>query len=289
MARHTVRRFASLHELVKYADTTPSTLDEWERSSRIESTYRDDFTRSKTWEEARDLAMEGWSEIRPDVDKMVSRVVENVRPTIEQTWQPLYDVVGASVDIGAYMTGEPECMVDFANVETSRVGRVVSVIVCIGARSNIPSDSIMRRGAAVAALIEILGTMQHSVEVWAESTSRGDGKSRAAIHTTLVKVKDAEERLDINAFMFALAHPSMLRRMVFAVRECEDAEIRRRINVPSNYGYSDTSCLMADEVGANVSVDADYDKMPATNPEAWLLATLGDLGLIDEEEGVRGR
>lgn len=279
-----VRKFDSLYALIEYAQGDTDMTGR--RSSR--DTDRPEWHGTADFDEAVNLALHGWSDVRPQVDRLTSQLNFQVREVIHTAFQPVYDVQGAMVDVGAYLEGQPECMVDFLPVEQSRVGRVVNVIVQIGVASQVTKDEILARGAAVAALVEALAIAQHSTEIWIESSIKPTQGNKKASYTVLARVKEASERFDLDAFSFALAHPSMLRRIIFSCRERESVSTREYFGISpyGNYGISEKGCLMADEVGATVVVQGmnahSRERQIDTDPIGWIKTVLSDLGLSEE-------
>jgi hypothetical protein len=69
-----------------------------------------------------------------------------------------------------------------------------------------------------------------------------DAKSRTQVY--LYKVKDYSERLDVDDFIFQVAHPAMLRRIGFAIKE-RDADYA----LDRSYGHPRTPS--AEDLGAD--------------------------------------
>lgn len=278
-----VRRFDSLHALIDYAmgDT------DMPRASRSsQDTYSPGWYGTKSFDDAVALAKEGWSDIRPQVDLLTAEVTTSAKDVMESTVQPVWDVQGAMVDVAAFLNSEPECMIDFMQVEQSRVGRVVTVIAQTAVSHGVSAEAIMKRGAALSALVEALAVHQHSCELWVEISIEafnvGRGNKTKPTWTCLVRVKGASEMFDVNAFSFALGHPSMFRRLVFSAMERETKGVRERFNIGSGYGHPVKRCVGADEVGADVVVTgmgARSDDPIDVDAAEWLREILNDLGL----------
>jgi hypothetical protein len=114
-------------------------------------------------------------------------------------------------------------------------------------------DSIMRRGAAIGALIDALESHNIRCEVTAVARdckcyAMGDETAGYVLFETIIKA--AEAPLDLDRLAFAVAHPSMLRRITFAVLETLPANIRKHIGVPGPYG----SVIESDAPGYDVFV-----------------------------------
>ncbi|MBM7554528.1 hypothetical protein JOC33_003466 [Thalassobacillus pellis] len=92
---------------------------------------------------------------------------------------------------------------------------------------------IERRGAAITALVSTLERAGRRCEVVAVSRAY-EGASSIEYRITL---KSSQEKVNLPSIAFALAHPSMLRRLVFSARECEGKEIRDKVGIGKGDGY----------------------------------------------------
>lgn len=156
----------------------------------------------------------------------------------KNTFQAVYATAGAEVDMGRFLSGEPECMVESEPIVISRHGRAVRIAVPVCYSSNVGKDEILARGAAVMALVGVLRRCQHPLEVWATIN----------IHTTngengrlsyMIKVQSADQPVDMGRLMYALAHPSMLRQLGFAAEDGEDETTRKQFGI--GYGSYGTA------------------------------------------------
>src|SRR5260221_137698 len=138
--------------------------------------------------------------------------------------EPVYDVSGDSVDIGRYLAGEPECMMDWPLQPTSAAGRVITLCASICYSGSIDAEVIIRRGQVITALALALSRLGHNVEMWADISAMQVG--RGAQSRFRILVKGADDTLDPARIMYAYAHPTMLRRLGFAVQCSQPGEFR---------------------------------------------------------------
>jgi hypothetical protein len=83
-----------------------------------------------SWEEALRLVTDGWTQEVPEADVSVAALRERARDEVVTTaLVPTWDVTGSEVDVGAYLAGVPECMVDATPQRISVRGRVVTFLV----------------------------------------------------------------------------------------------------------------------------------------------------------------
>lgn len=163
------------------------------------------------------LARKGWTRELKSALELAESAVDTAEKEqmIDAFNQPVWDVTGATVDVGAYLAGTPECMIDYPLTETSKVGRVITLCASISYSAAVASDTIKRRGRTMVALAMALSKLGHSCELWADLTG-GHGNSEFHIR---VLVKGASDELDPARVMFAYAHPAMLRVLGFSAIE----------------------------------------------------------------------
>ena len=233
--------------------------------------------------EAVALGHQGYDEIRPQVERMFTELESQLSSRLESAFQTRFDYSGSVVDVGRYLGGEPECMIDFAPEPSSRMGRVVKVIVNGSASASVDTDRIIRRGVVVCALIDAIHKLGMGVEVYGEFPTNDTmiNDRNGAVHTSLIKIHDSQQMLDINNLMFALCHPSMLRRIQFSLLE-QTKWSRRDYVLNHSYGYP-SALECADRVGADVRCEmlqSGKDEYEGHKPVDWVMSTLSGLGVL---------
>lgn len=107
-----------------------------------------------------------------------------------------YDVAGASIDIGAYMQGTTECMLEFNQRESIRL---VDIYISISYQPDTDSDEVTLKSMYITKLIDLLEMQGYRCAIhigdYSETLS---GKSHASVW---VKVKDHKEALDISSVL----------------------------------------------------------------------------------------
>lgn len=194
-----------------------------------------------SWEEALRLAVDGWQVPLRDTEITVGALRERAGLGASvTTLEPAWDVTGSEVDIGAYLAGVPECMVDAVPQRTSRRGRIVAFLVPASYSNQTPHSLIRNRGIALATLCSAIIAAGHSVEIWSGFVGMIDD-CRAR---TVARVVAAGEPLDLGRLIFAVAHPLMLRRLWFAVWDAEHPDLAEWVR-DGNYGIP-SHCLPED-------------------------------------------
>lgn len=232
-----------------------------------------DFTRTNTFEEALKLARTGWAEHRVEVEKIAADLEFSVGEGLRNSFDIVSDVSGQEVNVGAYLSGEPECMFEFSPVKVSKPGRVITIVVNGSIGGGVEVSELVKRGAAVTALVDLLERLQHSTEVYLEF-----GKSEVGTNlvktSTLIKLKAAAAPLDLDLLMFATAHPSCNRRLMFAFSE------KHHSIGSSSYGLPPRQCWQAERVGANIILDGvDLGE----TAESWIKQHLTEWGFSWED------
>lgn len=199
-------------------------IDEWRWSD------------TKTMDEALELARYGWEEGRQHLRQAVGRIALDQlvgrRPIVESR----LDFAGDEVDIGAYLHGEPEHMVDY-QVRQDTHGKQAMMYVNASVASRVSSERIMQRGGALYAAIEALRTEGYSLGLTMVDSTKNNRFSHYTEYQ--IPVVQPGEYLDIDTAAFCLAHPAFLRRGVFALNEHESNDIRYAMGFMVGGGYGE--------------------------------------------------
>jgi len=241
------------------------------------------WTGTPDWATAEDLALNGWADVRPNVDRQLSELEAEIDEVYEDTFTTRMDYGGSFVDMDRYLSGDPECMVEYVSEPQARQGRVVRILVNMCASSAVRSEVMIARGVAVTALVGLIHRMKCGVEVYLEYPISLTGAQRGADWSALVKVHDSSETLDINNLMFAICNPSSLRRVGFGLAEVSPWSKAARM-YQGSYGYP-ARLASAERVGADVTVElaqsaGDYGDGWTSNPRKWIVETVTGLGLV---------
>ena len=263
-------KFDSLREFIDYAEGNP--LDNRGSSDNDDSHFTGG-TRSLA--EALGMARNGWDAVRPEVDKMLATIKESFGERFAKVNRTKVGIAGGAVHMGRFIAGRPDHMVGFHRMPSTRHGKVVRLLVDYGANANTPASEMRKRGCTLTVLVDALATLGLSVELWTETTVKMGNKS----HTTLVKLHDSREPLDINDMMFALAHPSMLRRLTFSVRErAMTMATCRSTSYGSSVPVTQAEALESDVV-CNRIEHGGNNALMVSDPVAWILQTIEGLGV----------
>lgn len=172
------------------------------------------FAGTNTMQEALDLADNGWQE---GSDK-AAEVLEILSTDHARKRTRRHSVAGGSVNVGRMLAGNPRHMRHRAKLD----GTIVKTLfVDGGSPAAINADNLVIRAAIVAALSDELERNGYSCEIVVVNCPlvRGTNTSSYQIAT---RVKLAGDKLNLSDVVFALGHPSYLRRLVFAAVATEE-------------------------------------------------------------------
>lgn len=247
--------YDSLASFVDKAINGKSTVAEYNRASRRNG--YDDWA-GGSWRECSRLAQTGWSEGARTIEKMAAPLLTSITSHMRRE-EVVFDIEGDSVDIGTFMTGNPEPFIRWEETEqeSNRRGKFVHIVCNIAASSLFTTEQLFAKGAAVSVVVDALEITGHRVSVDVVQMVRpssglwggGGGNSRERYMTT-VNVKKAEDPLNLESIAFACAHSGMLRRLVFSVEEQQPRE------VVSTFGFSEEGTYGTPEDPEN-KIDCD--------------------------------
>jgi hypothetical protein len=160
-----------------------------------------------TFDEACQLAIHGDVKLVAKSDALLAKFERYAFETSGRGWRN--DVVGALPDVPAYIAGHPLNMRRRTRLDSAAAP--IAIIVDTTISAAIKPETIMRRGAAILALVRILAG-RRPVELWAvsqvDAEDRGCATVGARIDTT---------PLDLGTAAFALTHPAFPRRICYSI------------------------------------------------------------------------
>ena len=187
--------------------------------------------------EAIKLAEQGWPEgmqlASAKAQAISTRLVQQLGIITEHELQ--YDCCGAAFDVGAIVQGVPEAWV---RPEPQQVKKEIRLLTNLSASSGVGTHALQTRGIAVAALALALQAKGHPVTIdvgWECGNGNagwGTGiKCPDSDESCYIRVLDANYPvMDMDKVIFAMAHPAMLRRLLFAESDQNKVCRLRRLN-----------------------------------------------------------
>ena len=241
------------------------------------------YNLTETFDDAYQLAIHGWHDIRSSVDAHLEPLREQLGSVLGVDTVRVLDMVGVEPDIDRYLDGELECMWDDMMVEPPKTGKVFTLLVDASMTWDNDAQDIAKRGATLCALTEAFILLGFQLEVWVEVTQRG--YNGPDLSTRLVRVQTAGDPIDVDAMMFAIGHPDFFRRILWAQGE-KYPIMRDRFgyNEHGYYGLNLEGAHMANRVGASLIVSLDGNRELTRDPLKWILDQLEIQGIYEGGE-----
>ena len=234
-----------------------------------------------SWDEAKRLALKGWQEGLNEIHKYVADMSPIIAEHVFRPY-PFNAVNGFAVDVGAFLSNNPECFFNRIYEETKTPGKVIKLVCSVSFSWSISPQVIIQRGAMICALIDAIEYAGNRVEVVCndsscffdtENSRKGLEKNRGWFEISVV-VKKSEQPLNMSTLAFCLAHPAMLRRIMFSAAELEGWS-----DYSPGYGYpataTDKGDLYIEEIFSGTT--------PNDKAIEWVFSKLSELGIKIEK------
>ena len=182
---------------------------------------------TRSFEDAMFLGHNGWEKMAKEVKDLVVNpwdVGINARP-----WNPIHTIAGSGIDMKAYIAGFPECMFR----PNYSVTQSVNIVINVGHSYEIRPAEIVRTGRQIVDIVNAFEINNIHTRIVA-MVAVSDYKD---LFRTFVVCKDLYDSFDLKRVMFAVAHPSFLRRLWFSMAEREPMEIRNKFGFLFDNGY----------------------------------------------------
>lgn len=197
--------YNSLSDFYKYICDTPfNEAFRWEEHSSTSSGY--DFTQTTNFEEAVDLFKNGW----PDMSQKLTQKlkVKESETAVMTKRRNVYDVVGYQCSVPRYLQGIPTSMVRTVNTPIKQ--KVITLVKSIDYNGGVATEKIVEESIKALQIVKKLEAQGYKINL---DIILGTMENLKFL--VRVRVKNANERLNISKLAFPLVHPSMLRRLMF--------------------------------------------------------------------------
>lgn len=267
-------------DLYKFWEYSMQNSNARNKSSRDDSNLK--WSGGLTWDQAKQLAINGWQDGMKEIEKYRAKITPIITDKVLRPIQ-VYSIVGNFVDVGSFLANEPECFIAREYEERNYPGKIYKIVVSISFSAAITPETIIQRGAIICALIDAIEFAGHRAEVvcnWSvsvgsnESDRQGKNKERGWFEVS-ANIKKSSLPLDMSDLAFCLAHPSMLRRIMFSV-----AEIEGWSDNVDRYGYP----AEATDKGDMYIKEIFSGTVPDNEAIIWVFEELEKLGINIEKE-----
>ncbi|EKE20443.1 MAG: putative phage protein [uncultured bacterium] len=183
--------------------------------------------------EAIQIAHQGWPEGRKMIIELSGEI--SIKELLSHTsrFSCSTDVAGDEPDIDCFLQGIPENMITLQEHISSGYGKVLRFFLNRSASCNIDSSAIIRKGIALVSMIKTMMLLGYTVEVSLTMAARENGLN----YEVFIPVLHAGDPINLDTLAFMFIHPAVLRRLFFAVTECESTDIRSRFGFEDEEGY----------------------------------------------------
>ena len=227
-----------------------------------------------TFAEAVDFARNGWKD-------GVNRAAKIAEPLIDLVASQLcrdeyrYDFTGIDFDMTRVLENDPESWIQHESVNVKAPGKILRIVCNCFVSSGISESVIIARGAVIAALIQLLERGGFRVQF--DLVCAGKLRKYVTPQETWCTIKAPDQDLDLSRLIFAVAHPSMFRRIMFAIAETFPVDVRNA--VVSGCYWSPSEALDQGDLYFGCAKWSDPNWANPTSARKWLAKTLQDQGI----------
>lgn len=256
--------YNSLAEFYEYITNTP--LNEtfgWGRLSSVDNDYS--FSQTHTFEEATELLKTGWQDMSERLTKVLKAEMGKMEKIMVS--KNTINVQGYQPIVPLYLNGVPANMISRKMQPMKQ--KVITLNKSISYNCGVSKEQIIEQSIKALAIIKKLENKNYRCNL---NIILGT-ETREKSYMIKVRVKSANERLNINKLSFPLVHPSMLRRLFFRFIEVYP-------NVPNSFrpGYGiPTNAENLKKVYPNEILLPQF-----INKDIKQINTLNDLEKLDE-------
>ena len=221
-----IMEFKSINELINYLKETPENNLFRDRSilcSKDVSDYTEMFTGTRSLEEAFELLSGGWKTEAINLNKSFQVTKKDVK--VEQQLKSVLDIVGFQPVVPLYLTGCPMNMVNKKPVNIKSKIVTINYLKCIS--FTVDKDKQYKESLKTLQLIKAIEDKGYRTNLNMVISS-GEVALR-------VRLKSANERLNISKLAFPMLHASMIRRIFF--RFIEVCPLYQNDLITRGYGY----------------------------------------------------
>lgn len=206
--------FSSIRAMVDFIENIPASIKDAGYNRGTAWKHNENFKGTATMEEAIDLALNGWR----DGIHQARDIAERIAAKQPECRQRRHGVAGGSVNVSRMLAGNPMHMRHRTKQPSDKIIRLVNDVMSAAGVNRI---HLSLRAAIIAAIIDTLENNGYRCEIVSAAFNpygfHSDTKDTAV---TAVKLKNADEPLNLSNIMFGCGHPSFFRRFFFAQYAC---------------------------------------------------------------------
>lgn len=197
-------KFNSLEEFYEFIMNTPFN-DTFKWGNLISKTGSYSYSQTNSFEEAVELFKTGWQDMSEVLTQRLN--VEMGRMEKVMVSKNVVDVQGYQPIVPLYLNGIPTNMISRKMQPMKQ--KVITLNKSVSYNMGVNKEQIIEQSIKALAIVKKLENQNYRCNLNIILGTEEPGKS----YIVKVKVKSANERLNINKISFPLVHPSMLRRL----------------------------------------------------------------------------
>ena len=164
------------------------------------------FTGTHNYNEAENLLLHGWVEESEKLNEMLK-----LKALKEKSFKNTYDVAGFQCSVPRYLQGIPTNMINQKVVTKKQ--KVITITKNISYSAHVRKETIEEESVKVLQLVNNLEKQGYRVALNVTLISKS--KKENVIICNKVRIKNANERLNLSKVSFPMVHSSYLRRIMF--------------------------------------------------------------------------
>lgn len=206
--RTEVVQYDSLKEFYDYLCKTPfNDAFRWTNHSSV--TGDKWFTKTKDFDEAVELFKNGWSDMATKLVQKLKVIESKTEPTMKP--KNVLGVAGYQAIVPLYLQGVPNNMVTKKMTPVKQ--KVITLNKSIGYNGRVSADQIIEESIKAMQIVKKLEAQGYRCNLNIVLGTTAGYPSKQFI--VKVRIKSANEKLNVSKLAFPLVHPSMLRRLFF--------------------------------------------------------------------------
>lgn len=201
-----VTEYNSIGEFYDYLCKTPfNEVFRWNEHHSVSGNM--DFTKTANFEEAVDLMKNGWTDMAQKLTNVLK--VKEQKLAYVNRRKNVNSVAGFQPIVPLYLAGVPCNMVSTKVVTVKQ--KVLDIVKSIDYNGSISTNTIIEESVKAMQLVKKFEAQGYRVNLYIALGSITNSKKMFA----KVKIKGANEKLNVSKLAFPMVHPSMLRRLFF--------------------------------------------------------------------------
>lgn len=233
-----VIQFDSLQQFYDYIINTP--FNEAFRWANHGSVTNDaSWTKTKNFEEAVQLFKNGWSDMATKLVQKLKIIESKTEPHMKP--RSKMDVCGYQAIVPLYLQGVPTNMMNKKMVPVKQ--KVITLNKSLDYNGGTSSDKIIEESIKAMQIVKKLEAQgfRCNLNICLGTTAGWGSDTKQFI--IKIRIKSANEKLNVSKLAFPLVHPSMLRRLFFRFMEVYPKVTK---NFVGGYGHPATSTELRD-------------------------------------------